>query len=417
MNSKHILFYQNNNINSQKFIDNLKKTNMFNLFNLVCIDNNEKLNIQITETPSIIVPGVQQQLSGLSAFNWLDAITKFGQTSCDIRVSKKIENSSDLTKTPLLMTVLNNNICKETGASGIIENDFKKISDDFAFIDDDDKNSKTMQKNIVNINDKEQFIITIPESHKKIDEKNQEERLRKLITNRKNQEISNKNTPQQLEQENHSQRGLQIQMQQRMQLEQGGLPTQVQQRMQLEQGNPYQGGLPTQVQQQKIAQFEQQKRMQLEQGNPYQEGLPTQVQQQKIAQFEQQKRMQLEQGNPYQGGLPTQVQQQKIAQFEQQKRMQLEQQKRMQLEQQKRMQLEQQKRMQLEQQNNANLHYLSQQYPPQQYPPQQYPPQQYPQQQYTQQQYPPQQYSQQQYPQQQYSQQQSSQNNNYKYTK
>jgi len=387
MNSKHILFYQNNNINSQKFIDNLKKTNMFNLFNLVCIDNNEKLNIQITETPSIIVPGVQQQLSGLSAFNWLDAITKFGQTSCDIRVSKKIENSSDLTKTPLLMTVLNNNICKETGASGIIENDFKKISDDFAFIDDDDKNSKTMQKNIVNINDKEQFIITIPESHKKIDEKNQEERLRKLINNRKNQEITNKTTPQQLEQENHSQRGLPMQMQQRIQLEQGnsyqgGLPTQVQQkRIQLEQGNPYQGGLPTQVQQQKITQFEQQKRMQLEQQKRMQ------LEQQKRMQLEQQKRMQLEQGNPYQGGLPTQVQQ-----------------------------------------NNANLHYLSQQqYPPQQYPPQQYSQQQYPQQQYPPQQYPPQQYSQQQYPQQQYTQQQYtqqqytqqqySQNNNYKYTK
>ena len=70
---RYILFYSKYCVHCKEFINNLYKTDYFNKFEKICVDNNRgKVPKQITSVPSIIVPNFPRPMFGEEVFRWLD---------------------------------------------------------------------------------------------------------------------------------------------------------------------------------------------------------------------------------------------------------------------------------------------------------------------------------------------------------
>ena len=197
-NNVCIMFYSKKCEHSMELIKLLDQRGLISMFKFICVDDNNNIPPCVESIPTIIVNDISKPLIGSSAFRWINTITQFQQPSNNILVSKEIDKYATPDSNPLLKHVQNID-----GPNGIIGREMIDVSDNYAFVDEDDKHSKDIQKNLVGVKDKEQLIITAPEIGKKLDGKTQYDRLNQLINKRsvlendyyKNDQFININNP------------------------------------------------------------------------------------------------------------------------------------------------------------------------------------------------------------------------------
>ena len=147
MNEINFFFYSNNCSHSNKLRNLLIEKNLINKFKIISVDNNKNIPNNIKKVPTLIIKDINIPLEGNAAFNWVNTVSKFYQSTNNINESKKIENKI---------------IIKKDKFKGLNNNDTKSISDNYAFIED----KEIIKNNISYINDKTDKKI------KKSDEKN-----------------------------------------------------------------------------------------------------------------------------------------------------------------------------------------------------------------------------------------------------
>jgi len=129
----YILFYSNYCANCKEFIQSLYKSQFFEKFKKICVDNNPRIPKEITSIPAIVVPRMMKPLIGTEAFHWLRGMNQMQlqQQEKQINISsapKSGSNSADGDPTNL-----NYAMGSVTAYSGTMDG----FSDNFSFLGND----------------------------------------------------------------------------------------------------------------------------------------------------------------------------------------------------------------------------------------------------------------------------------------
>lgn len=188
--NRDILFYSNKCPHSNKLITMITNHNLNNRFNFVCIENVPRSNIPkfITKVPTIVVNG-KQPFIGASSFNYINALLLTWQNTNSYESINKVDIYANQNTNPLLISAKNPNIKINNGPNGLSFTEISKISDDYAFVKDDD-DFKESNKRLQYLDSKEGIIDYLPKEKRKINKKEQDERLR-MILNKRDMELKN----------------------------------------------------------------------------------------------------------------------------------------------------------------------------------------------------------------------------------
>lgn len=89
-----VLFYSNYCANCKEFIQQLYKTQFFEKFKKVCVDNNPKVPPQISSIPTIIVPRMMKPLVGTEAFHWLRGMNQLHLREEENKINSSASNQA-----------------------------------------------------------------------------------------------------------------------------------------------------------------------------------------------------------------------------------------------------------------------------------------------------------------------------------
>ena len=155
----------------------MKNQHILNLFNLICVDGNDKIPKSITQVPTLVIKDFKTPLVGSSAFNWIKTRKFFNQQSNNYKHQCDSQIHSLQTE-------------GENGPKGMMKKETKNIGDDYAFISD----NKETDNNFIKWKDKNSFdtIIFTPilenEKQQKINEQIQNKRMQLIMQNRQTQD-------------------------------------------------------------------------------------------------------------------------------------------------------------------------------------------------------------------------------------
>lgn len=131
----YILFYSNYCANCKEFIQQLYKSQFFEKFKKVCVDNNPKVPQQITSIPTIIVPRMMKPLVGTEAFHWLRGMNQMHLREEESKINSNASNQAQngqvkaegQTSDPTNLSYAMGSVTAYSGTMG-------GFSDDFSFI-------------------------------------------------------------------------------------------------------------------------------------------------------------------------------------------------------------------------------------------------------------------------------------------
>jgi len=93
---RHILFYSKYCSHCKEFINHLYKTDYFNKFEKISVDNNRgKIPKEITSVPAIIVPRFPRPMFGEEVFRWLDGFASMQSSEPKQEAEKKPDTVGD----------------------------------------------------------------------------------------------------------------------------------------------------------------------------------------------------------------------------------------------------------------------------------------------------------------------------------
>ena len=81
---KFYLFYSDKCIHCKNIINLIKSENLFDMCQLVSIEQKDKIPISIKTVPTIIAKELNKPLSGKDAFDWIHNIKFFNQTTNNV---------------------------------------------------------------------------------------------------------------------------------------------------------------------------------------------------------------------------------------------------------------------------------------------------------------------------------------------
>lgn len=131
----YILFYSNYCANCKEFIQQLYKSQFFEKFKKVCVDNNPKVPQQIISIPTIIVPRMMKPLVGTEAFHWLRGMNQIHLREEETKINSNASNQAQngqpkaegQTSDPTNLSYAMGSVTAYSGTMG-------GFSDDFSFI-------------------------------------------------------------------------------------------------------------------------------------------------------------------------------------------------------------------------------------------------------------------------------------------
>jgi hypothetical protein len=188
--NRDVLFYSGKCPYSNKLLNLVQSCNLVNHFNLVCIENIPKNSIpsMVTKVPTIVAYG-KKPFVGADAFRFVNAKRLIGQQTNRSDYINNVDTNATLDTNPLLMSAKNKNIqINDKGPKGLAFTEIEKISDNYAFVEDED-DDKEAQKRLQYLNKSSESIFNLPMERKKIKRQEQDERL-KMIMNQRNQELN-----------------------------------------------------------------------------------------------------------------------------------------------------------------------------------------------------------------------------------
>ena len=171
MNNINIIFYSKECKFSEQLITFMNKINILQNFKLICVDNNKQLPPNITRVPTLIINNINKPLIGTDAFNWLKTICQFRQNTNNVNMKIDKNNS----------TLMSHSNTKSKDPFGYSVKELQGLSDNYAFINDNDND--TFYKNVSYVNDKNELIFTAPEEGT-INDEIQKKKINKLINKR-----------------------------------------------------------------------------------------------------------------------------------------------------------------------------------------------------------------------------------------
>jgi len=188
--NRDVLFYSGKCPHSSKLLNIIQNNNLSNYFNLVCIENIPRNSIpsMVTKVPTIVAYG-KKPFVGSLAFSFVNAKMLLGQQTNNSNFINRVDVNASLETNPLLMSARNKNIrINEKGPKGLAFTEIEKISDNYAFVEDED-DEKEAQKRLQYLNRESESIFNLPMEKKKLKRKEQDERLM-MILNQRNQEVN-----------------------------------------------------------------------------------------------------------------------------------------------------------------------------------------------------------------------------------